>query len=121
MSRCEICGAEKNLVEDIKDGQVLCQRCLNYKVFKEMVDEGNKDAIKLMSIIKRYYPNNIEKQKDFLCAIFELIDMGERTPEGGVSVNTKQLVKVAEKWHVEEALIGEAVIALLEHMLSFGA
>jgi len=119
LNKCEICGAEKDLVEDTKDGQVLCQRCFNYKVFKEMVDEGNEDAIKLMNIIERHYPNNMEKQKDFLCAIFELIDMGERTPEGGVSVTTKQLVEVAEKWHVEEALMGEAVIALLEHMLSF--
>ena len=121
MDKCEICGAKNDLVEDTKDGQVLCRRCANFKIFKEMVDEGNEDAIKLMSIIKRYYPDNVEKQKDFLCAIFELIDMGERTPEGGVSVTTKQLVEVAEKWHVQEALMGEAVTALLEHMLSFGA
>ena len=119
MGKCEICGAKKDLVEDVEDGQVLCRRCANFKIFKEMVDEGDEDAIKLMDIIKRYYPDNIEKQKDFLCAIFELIDIGERTPEG-VSVTTDQLVEVAQKWHVEEGLLGEALMALLEHLLSFG-
>jgi len=115
LDKCEICGAKKDLVEDTKDGQVLCRRCANFKIFKEMVDEGDEDAIKLMDIIKRYYPDNIEKQKDFLCAIFELIDIGERTPEG-VSVTADQLVEVAQKWHVEEGLLGEATIALLEHL-----
>jgi len=61
-----------------------------------------------MKVLQRHYPDNIEKQKDLLCALFEAF---EGMTKKNISVTT--LYKVFKKWNVQSVLWNEISFILV--------
>jgi len=114
--KCRECGSKENLVIDKKDNAVLCKKCFQYRLLKEDCESGNEYALALMNILKRYYPQNVNQQKNLMMAIFEMIDNAEPTIYKGqktVEIKADKMMEIAKKWQVSEAILMEMLTAEL--------
>ena len=108
--KCQECGSTKNLKIDKKDNAVLCDKCFYYRLLCEDYEKGDKNAVAIMNILKHHYPQDVDKQKNLMMAIFEMIDNAEPTIYKGVktvSIDTAKILEIARKWRVTDAMLME--------------
>lgn len=109
--KCRDCGSTQELVQDKKDNAILCIRCFLYRILNEEASIGFAEAKELLGLLQAHYPNDINKQKNLMMAIFEGIEAGEptTTPNGQktISITETKLLEIARKWQVEDAILLE--------------
>jgi len=81
------------------------KRDIIYKYLMNDVKDGIKSSIELFNVLRKHYPDNIEKQKDLLCALYDAFK-GMTTKE--TSLN--ELYKAFRKWEVREVLWSHILI-----------
>jgi hypothetical protein len=81
---------------------------LYWQSFQGLVNQGDESSATISKQLDSCYPNNVDKQRDLLIAIIEILDDMDRDK----TISVDALIRIAMKWQVERVVCEEMAKAI---------